>query len=313
MLSLISAVAIRQMKSRSMTSQSSCRVCGAETEYFFSSFNTHGRNLVSEDELFSWYRCKACNSISLWGVTVDDDYFKKYYELGYYTMRGVKPGGFISKVLAWISQFTDKQRERWILRSLGIRTGRAELLEIGFGSGAFLESLDPHFFSISGIEVNAEGVELARKRGLDVTRQDLRELSLPAAAFDVVVALHVLEHLERPEEALRSVRAGLKPGGILLIAVPSADALGLRIGRKWWYHLSAPRHLFIPSECGMRALLYRCGFEVLETHNEWYTYPQDLLWSLRNHSLRWRLLCIIAYPWLKIFGHETAALVCRAK
>jgi SAM-dependent methyltransferase len=294
-----------------MTSQSLCRVCGAVTEYFFSSFNTHGRNVVSDEERFSWYRCKACNSISLWGVTVDDDYFKKYYELGYYTMQGVKPGAFISKVLTWISRFTHKQRERWILRSLGFTPDRAKLLEIGFGSGAFLASLNPRFFSITGIEVNAEGVELARKRGLDVTRQDLRDLSLPAAAFDVVAAFHVLEHLERPEETLRSIRAGLRPGGILLIVVPCADALGLRVGREWWYHLSAPRHLFIPSQCGMRALLHRCGYEVLESHNEWYAYPQDLLWSLRKHPFRW--LFILAYPWLKIFGHETVVLVCRAK
>lgn len=294
-----------------MTSQFSCRVCGAETDYFFSSFNTHGRNLVSGEERFSWYRCKACKSISLWGVTVDDDYFKKYYELGYYTMRGVKPGGLISRVLSWISRFTDKQRERWILHSLGSSPGRFQLLEIGFGSGAFLESLNPRFFSTSGIEVNAEGVELARKRGLDVTRQDLRELSLPTAAFDVVAAFHVLEHLERPEETLRSIREGLRPGGILLVAVPSADALGLKAGREWWYHLSAPRHLFIPSEHGMRALLHRCGYDVLESHNEWYTYPQDLLWSLRKHPRRW--LYSLAYPWLKIFGRETVALVCRAK
>jgi SAM-dependent methyltransferase len=72
---------------------------------------------------------------------------------------------------------------------------------------------------------------------------------------DALISSQVLEHLERPMEALRESHRILKPGGIMLLAFP------------FLYPLHAtPRDFFRYSEFGIRDMLHRTGFEIVELH-----------------------------------------------
>jgi SAM-dependent methyltransferase len=51
-------------------------------------------------------------------------------------------------------------------------------------------------------------------------RADLRRLQFEDACFDIVYASHVLEHIDRDEDALAEVRRVLRPGGVALLPVP---------------------------------------------------------------------------------------------
>lgn len=102
--------------------------------------------------------------------------------------------------------------------------GAADLLEIGYGNGSLLGWARTRFASVSGVEQNNLLVERARKAGF--IAHDSIEAYPALAAFDVVVAMDVLEHLTSPEiEAmLAAISIRLKPGGCFIARFPNGDS-----------------------------------------------------------------------------------------
>jgi ubiquinone/menaquinone biosynthesis C-methylase UbiE len=68
-------------------------------------------------------------------------------------------------------------------------------------------------------------VKNQRRGNVSLQYADLtKKLPLPAQTADVVTMLAVLEHLKGPEKILKEVYRILKPGGVLLVTVPSANS-----------------------------------------------------------------------------------------
>lgn len=70
-----------------------------------------------------------------------------------------------------------------------------------------------------------------------------RRSVLNLGAFDVVLALDVIEHLVDPAAALRELAARLAPGGLLVLTTPRWDSLAARLFRGRWRAIF-PAHLF---------------------------------------------------------------------
>lgn len=54
---------------------------------------------------------------------------------------------------------------------------------------------------------------------------DMENSSLPDGAYDIAVAIEVLEHVENDEEFIKNVYRALKPGGVFLMSTPNGDYL----------------------------------------------------------------------------------------
>ena len=78
-------------------------------------------------------------------------------------------------------------------------------------------------FEAVGAELFPEGLRVARRRlkGVPLAQMDARSLGIERA-FDVVGAFDVLEHIDHDEDALRAMFAALRPGGGLIVTVPTA-------------------------------------------------------------------------------------------
>lgn len=97
-----------------------------------------------------------------------------------------------------------------------------DVLDFGCGTGAFLEQLD-RFGAVSAVDADASAVAFCHERGRDEVRLAPPGAPLPFAdaAFDLVTSLDVIEHIDDDVAALAELRRVLRPGALLLVAVPA--------------------------------------------------------------------------------------------
>jgi ubiquinone/menaquinone biosynthesis C-methylase UbiE len=94
------------------------------------------------------------------------------------------------------------------------------LLDIGCGPQAtFLRHIAPHIKQGFGVDFKAEPFQAGNLIVKQLTFED--QLPFPAASFDVVTMLAVLEHIEREPDILQEIHRVLVPGGKLILTVPS--------------------------------------------------------------------------------------------
>lgn len=97
-----------------------------------------------------------------------------------------------------------------------------DLLELGSAGGFFLEAARRRGWRVKGIEISPPAVEYSRRElGLEIHAGDLFEAPFAERSFDLVVADNVLEHTTDPQKVLEKLRSLLRPGGHLLVIVPS--------------------------------------------------------------------------------------------
>lgn len=112
------------------------------------------------------------------------------------------------------------------IQSVAARTGLINVLDLGSGHGFAKRFVDHHAVPArwTGVEICPSRAESCRSLGYSkvIEDLDLEQVELPFAdqSYDVVIASHVLEHLEQAEASVREWFRVLKPGGRLLIGVP---------------------------------------------------------------------------------------------
>jgi ubiquinone/menaquinone biosynthesis C-methylase UbiE len=98
----------------------------------------------------------------------------------------------------------------------------------GHGLGLYFAAEDPRIATLEAWDVSESSIAATRRAltGLGVTRsvtlvrQDVLAAPGRDGAFDSAVISEVLEHLERPDLALATLRRALRPGGRIFINVP---------------------------------------------------------------------------------------------
>lgn len=125
-----------------------------------------------------------------------------------------------------------------------LATAKGRLLDLGCGTGEFLQEMRKAGWQVRGVERDFDAAMFAiRELKLNVVAGTLETLPAAQDSFDVVTMWHVLEHLYHPHRTLIAIRDLLKPGGLLVIAVPNAESFDARCYRRNWIAYDAPRHL----------------------------------------------------------------------
>jgi SAM-dependent methyltransferase len=133
-----------------------------------------------------------------------------------YVMDGAGPEE--SRRLALLEAWADEGTKR-CLDALGIRPGWS-CLEVGAGTGSIARWLCGRVGShgrVLATDLDCRLLEPHDLPNLEVRRHDVVADDVPEAAFDLVHARMVLEHLPRRAEALRKLAASLQPGGWLVV------------------------------------------------------------------------------------------------
>lgn len=162
---------------------------------------------------------------------------------------------------------------RWTLDRGFLDLPRSEpgsrLLDVGFGSGTFLESARDAGWRVAGADPDSIAVAAALKRGLDVRQGGIETFSDMPEHFDVITMNHVIEHVHDPRTTLQMVYQLLKPGGVLWLSTPNIQSLGhMHYGRNW-FPLDPPRHLVLFNWSSMLSMLRESGFQTRKTIENW--------------------------------------------
>jgi len=119
--------------------------------------------------------------------------------------------------LAILGRVFDPPTQR-LLEGLGVRPGW-RCLEVGAGGGSLARWLATRV--APGGSVLATDIDVRFQTGalpgLEVRGHDIVEDPLPEAAFDLVHARGVLQHIERRETALDRMVAAVRPGGLVVV------------------------------------------------------------------------------------------------
>jgi len=129
------------------------------------------------------------------------------------------------------------------------------LLDIGCGTGDFLQVAKTNHWDVFGIEPNEQARSIANKKTNNVVF-DIDELSkFEASSFNVITLWHVLEHLPNLEEQISIFKKLLKPNGVLIIAVPNYKSYDARYYKNFWAAFDVPRHLWHFSKTSIKKLV----------------------------------------------------------
>lgn len=199
------------------------------------------------------------------------------YAENYYT--GEKPDYLkhAAEDAAWL-KLMHRDRLEIIRSHLPASIDTPALIDIGCGPGFFLDAARETGFAARGIEPSRQASAFARERGHDITNAMFDvQLAASLAPADAVTMTNVLEHVADPVAMLDAAISCLKPGGILMVAVPndySPLQLAARDGMSlspWW--IAPPHHLNYFDFASLSALCARLGQEILEATTN---FPMEL-------------------------------------
>lgn len=98
---------------------------------------------------------------------------------------------------------------------------RPRILDVGCGTGANLLMLS-EYGDAEGVDISEDALAFCRERGLDKVKLGAGEaLPYEDGTFDLVTGLDVVEHLDDDLAGLREMRRVLRPGGRVLLFVPT--------------------------------------------------------------------------------------------
>jgi SAM-dependent methyltransferase len=261
-----------------MNEPSPCALCGSSRQkiYLPAVYAHAGKN-------YDLVQCQDCGLVFVRPFpeleTIAGFYNEKYFQSDFGC------GMYEKNYLETESTRVEEYRE--MLGMLQHYKKSGELLEVGCAAGSFLYYAQRAGFEVSGVDLSAWAVNMARTQfGLSVKQGRLSDVQLPAEHYDIIFLSDLLEHEPEPLKFLAEVRRLLKNDGVMVIKVPVyVNSFYYRLVRMlpWSWTLGRldarllqalkvssqgpkfpPYHLFEYSPRTLAMLLSRSGFRIVE-------------------------------------------------
>jgi SAM-dependent methyltransferase len=221
-----------------------CDVCGQRDFECIARHDRHGRPLDT-------VLCRTCGLVRHRSIPTAEQlarYYARQYRQQYHGELVPSPRRVMR---AW------RNGQRIVRQLAACVPAGARVLEIGSGLGATVKSFELAGYDAVGIDPGEAfcryGAEQLRAR---VACAELFDLP-PEPAYDVVLLVHVIEHLPSPRQALQHIRRLLVSGGWLYVECPNLAAPFAPRGRM--FHVA---HIYNFTPDTLAALARDCGFEV---------------------------------------------------
>lgn len=144
---------------------------------------------------------------------------------------------------------------------------KGNLLDIGAGTGDFLNQAKNSGWNCIGIEPNEKAKNIAVSKGVNFINI-LEELD--NNSFDVITMWHVLEHVPDLEYQIKTLKRLLKPNGTIFIAVPNYNSFDAKHYKSFWAAYDVPRHLWHFSKSSIQKLVANENLKLHKVKPMWF-------------------------------------------
>lgn len=258
---------------------SECPVCGSQALHPFAMDEWNPGALH-----FAQVRCGECGLLGAQPQASSDE-VEAYYASVYYEERWADADENRQTNLHFYPRYElPLIRHLWRDRP---PTPGSSVLEVGCGYGVMLEVLRDAGYRVYGCDPSPKAVQVCRAKRLDVVRARAPELPFPAEAFDVVLSMHVIEHVPDPRAFIEAVARTTRPGGAVGIVTEDArnsqyawDRVRARLAGRTPPFRSSHDHTFVFGALHLKRLLHDSGCDDVQTAS--FSHVPE------RESLHWR-------------------------
>ena len=210
-------------------------------------------------EKFQIYSCDTCG-LRFTNPRPNDDELAGYYDSSAYISHSNESTTLVDRLYKIARTFT-LRRKRKLIEQL---SPNKRLLDIGCGTGHFIDYCKQHGWQVNGVEPN----ESARRQAEDKTKIIIQEdlADVVDGAFEVITLWHVLEHLPDLGQTMNRLKSLLAPGGVIIIAVPNFEAYEATVFKAYWAAYDVPRHLYHFNQNAIKHLANKHGLKIAGTY-----------------------------------------------
>jgi SAM-dependent methyltransferase len=260
-----------------------CTGCGAhDDEVLFEGREHEYRNTTNA--MFPIVRCKECGLVRLNPRPAVSE-LGRIYPAEYYAYHLVHDDGGAPGLGERIKAKRYQKRFRKLLERAAPGTGTARVLDVGCADGRLLtwyrDAIPGRTIETYGIDIGEEAVERAKAAGhIAVAGRFEMDTELPDGTFDLIVASHVIEHVDDPVGFARRAAQLLKPGGVFMFATPNVDSADVRRFGRFWGGWHFPRHWTLYDPQSAQRLAEQIGLNVEQISYE----VNPVFWNWTCHA-----------------------------
>jgi len=246
-----------------MIKYTSCPICNAgciRAELSVKDYTVSKKN-------FEIWICDNCD-LKYTDEVPDQKAIGKYYQSSNYISHSDTKVGFINKMYHKVRTHTLKTKRKLVQKMTNKSEGK--ILDIGCGTGAFLNNMQQAGWQITGLEPDESAVKTANSL-YNISPKTPEELfSLPANSFDAITMWHVLEHVHQLQEYIQKLKSLIKADGVIFIAVPNYQSYDAAVYGAHWAAYDVPRHLYHFSPKSMEKLVSLHGLKIKAHKPMWF-------------------------------------------
>ena len=145
----------------------------------------------------------------------------------------------------------------------------SKILDIGCGHGWLLSSLSNNW--------DKHGVEISKFASINASEHAKVFLgnidNFKGSGFDIITALHVIEHHRKPENLIKKIYKILKPGGTLILETPDFDSAAARRYGKKFRLLHDKTHISLFSQDSLIRFVRKNKFKIFNINYPYFETP----------------------------------------
>ena len=174
---------------------------------------------------------------------------------------------------------------------------KGKLLDIGCGRGDMLKAFEKNKFSVFGIDLSKESVEMCYPINVQNINLEDENFNYNEGNFDVIFSKSLIEHLNNPINFMNSCKKLLSENGCLVIMTPS-----------WIHHGWGPFYLDHTHRTpftlqSLRDLGNLAGFENVKVE---YFCQLPIVWKYSFFKIIAKLVSFLKIPYLPMYEGLTS-------